>query len=238
MLLSRRIAVALVIVQSFELGSNEFSLRLGGAEDPKAVKEKVSTALKASYQDKFEILKTDFVGPTVGKELRRKALIACLIGLVGILLYVGFRFEASFAVGAVVALFHDVIIAMGIVLAAGHEVSMGTLAVALTIVGYSVNDTIIIFDRIREEILKRKDFELIPLFNEAISCTLSRTIITSILTLFSALALYLLGGGPIEDISLFLVVGIVVGTYSSIFIASPLVLAWEWVRGPGKPAAA
>ena len=218
------------LVQAFEefnFKSQEFSIRVGESKSGENVKLKIEQALKVNFQDKFEILKSDVVGPTIGEELRKKAFISMIVGLVGILIYVAVRFEFAFALGAVLALFHDVIIATGIYLLCGRQISGAYLAAALTLVGYSVNDTIIIFDRIREEILKSKDFELVEVVNRAINATLSRTIITSLLTLFSAVALLLYGGGAIADLSLFLVVGIVVGSYSTIFIASPIVVMWE-----------
>lgn len=219
------------VVQSFEIGSNQFSIRLGGdAGDAKTVKEQVTQALNDSFKDRFEILKTDFVGPIVGKELRRKSIIALALGLIGILIYISLRFEVSYAVGAVAALFHDVIVCIGFYLLAGHSLSMGTLAAALTIVGYSVNDTIVIFDRVREEVRKRRNTSLGEIMNESVNVMLSRTLITSLLTFFSALALFVVGGGPIADLSFFLVVGIITGSYSTIYIASPVALVWENFR--------
>lgn len=212
------------VVQSFEIGSHEYSIRLSG----EGVKGQVEAALKAAIQDKFEVLQTDVVGPTMGEELRRKALIAICIGLLALLAYVAFRFEFAFALGAVVAVFHDVIVATGLYLAFGGEINASTLAGALTIVGYSINDTIVIFDRVREEILRgHKHKDLVALFNHCMNSMLGRTIITNLLTFFSALALLIFGGGAIQDLSLYLVFGLIAGTYSTIFIASPVVLAWE-----------
>lgn len=212
------------LVQSFEEGSNEYSVRVGGENDPKQVREQLAAALSA---DKGEILSSDFVGPVVGRELKRKALIAVVLSLLGILVYIAWRFEFAFALGAVVALFHDVIVATGVYLLAGHDLNMGVLAAALTIVGYSVNDTIVIFDRVREEIFKRKDYDLESLMNDCVNVTLSRTLITSLLTLFAAVALLVFGGGAIRDLSVYLVAGIIAGSYSTIFIASPIVLSWD-----------
>ena len=216
------------IVQSFEIGSNQYSIRVGGkAEDAKPLKDKVNAMLKVTFPNGGELMRSDFVGPTVGKELKEKAYLAVILSLIGIVAYVTFRFEFAFALGAFVALVHDVIVATGVYLMVGHDINMAAVAAALTIVGYSVNDTIVIFDKVREEIFKRKDYELIPLMNECINMMLSRTIITSGLTWFSALALYLFGGGSISDLSLFLVVGILTGTYSTVFIATPVVFSWE-----------
>jgi preprotein translocase SecF subunit len=225
------------VFDPFKPGAKEYSIRIPGAEiGPKEVREKVESALKAKYPEGVSVLKTDFVGPTVGSELKRKSLIALFLGLMVILLYVSFRFEFSFALGAVVALFHDVIIATGVYLLAGHQLNLASLAAALTIIGYSVNDTIVIFDKVREEIRKRKSYDLAQVLNDSINGLLSRTILTSLLTLFSAAALWIFGGGAIGDLSLYLVAGIVTGSYSTIFIAAPVVLAWESWRGSSAKA--
>jgi preprotein translocase subunit SecF len=223
-------AFSAVTVQAFEASQGEFAVRLGDQGDSKATKEKFEATMQGAFPGEYEIKRSQYVGPTIGKEMKDKAAIALLIGLVGILVYVSFRFELAFAVGAVVALFHDVIVATGVYLLSGNELTMGSLAAALTIVGYSVNDTIVIFDRVREEIMKRKDFDLRDLMNQAVNATLSRTIVTSLLTLFSALALMIFGGGAIKDLSVFLVAGIITGSYSTIFIASPITLAWHNAR--------
>jgi preprotein translocase SecF subunit len=143
------------------------------------------------------------------------------------LVYIAFRFEMAVGIGTIVALVHDVVISTGAYLASGHLINMATLAAALTIVGYSVNDTVVIFDRVREERNKRKSYDLAELVNEAINFTLSRTIITHVLTLISAVALYVIAGGEIADLSLFLVAGIVCGAYSTVFIVAPIVILWE-----------
>lgn len=213
-------------VQSFGGAGQEFVIRLGSGQDAKTVREQIDASLKGAFGDAYALKKTDFVGPTIGAELRNKALVALLIGLVGILTYVSFRFEFAFALGAVVALFHDVIVATGIYLLSGNELTMGSLAAALTIVGYSVNDTIVIFDRVREDITRSKSFNLREVLNHALNITLSRTIVTSLLTLFTAGALLVFGGGAIRDLSLYLVAGIIAGSYSTIFIAAPVTLAW------------
>jgi preprotein translocase subunit SecF len=222
------------LVQSFELGSQEYSIRTGGLNvtetDAKIVRAKVEDSLKSAFADKFEILKADFVGPTVGNELRRQAIWAVVFGALGILIYVTIRFEFAFALGAVVALVHDVIISAGVYLLVGKLISVDALAAALTILGYSVNDTIVVFDRVREELLKDKNADLVKTINYCVNLTLSRTVITHMLTFVSALTLYLFGGGEIEDLSLFLMVGIVSGTYSTVFIASPIALWWEGFR--------
>ena len=219
--------VTSAVVQAFEADSNEYSVRVGEMPDGSDVLPGITTALKDNLKGSFDVIKTDVVGPTIGKELRKKALTAVVLGLIGMLIYISYRFELAFALGAVMALFHDVVICMGIYLFSGREISVSTLAAALTIVGYSVNDTIIIFDRCREEMAKSNSLSLYELLNKSINSTLSRTLITSVLTLFSALTLLLYGGGAIADLSLFLVLGVIAGTYSTIFIASPVVLIWD-----------
>jgi len=214
------------VVQEFESDQSEFSIRLAGEQkDATTINAKVKDGFaKSDYE--FTQLSTNFVGPTIGAELRKKALIAIVISLIGILLYIAYKFEFAYALGAVAALFHDVIICLGIYLISGRTLNMTTLAACLTIVGYSVNDTIIVFDRIREEFTKNHKMSLKEVFNFSINATLSRTIITSLLTLFSALALLIYGGGAIKDLSIFLTAGIISGTYSTIFIASPIALFW------------
>ncbi len=222
------------VVQAFEEAEGEYSIRLSSDKKTKEVRDLITNSLKGISKDTVEVIKADFVGPTIGEELKRNALIAILVGLVGMLIYISFRFEVAFAVGAVAALFHDVIVSMGVYLFFDYTISVATLAAALTIVGYSVNDTIIVFDRVREEIYRQQKATLEDIINYSINATLSRTIITSLLTFFSAIALLLYGGGAIADLSLFLCVGVVTGTYSTIFIASPVALAWENFRRPVK----
>ncbi len=218
-----------VAVQSFELGSSEYSIRLPGEEANETAAKSAAVTEALKEVGGAEIIKTDYVGPTVGIELRNKAFLSLGLGLLGMLIYIAIRFEFAYALGAVAALFHDVIICCGFYLLAGHTLNMGTLAAALTIVGYSVNDTIVIFDRVREEMAKSKA-SLAQVMNESMNLMLSRTIITSLLTFFSALSLYLVGGGAISDLSWFLVVGILSGCYSTIYIAAPVVLAWDNYR--------
>jgi preprotein translocase SecF subunit len=216
-----------VRVQAFQGASQEYSVRLGDAGDVQEVRGKVEGALKAAFGDTARIEKTDYVGPTVGAELRRSALIAVVLGVVGMLVYIALRFEFAVGLGTIVALVHDVVIATGVYLLSGHVIAMATLAGALTIVGYSVNDTVVIFDRVREERRKRKSYKMTDVVNEALNFTLSRTVITHVLTLFSAIALYVMGTGEIKDLSLYLVAGIVLGAYSTVFVVCPIVVWWE-----------
>lgn len=225
-----------VMVQTFEFGSNEFSVKAGeqAGLDHKALSDKIVAAVKTAHSDNVEILKVDSVGATISSEVTKSALIAVSLGILALLTYIAFRFEFAFGLGAVVAVFHDVTVALGVYLAFGHEINASVIAAALTILGYSVNDTIVVFDRVREETRKRKSYDLAQLLNESMNFCLSRTIVTSGLTLLAALVLLFIGGGAIQDLSLFLVVGIIIGTYSTIFIAAPVVLAWESWRGRGK----
>lgn len=170
----------------------------------------------------FEIRRVDMVGPKVGSELREKGLMALVLSLLAILIYITLRFELKFALASVVALIHDVIIAIGALVLFSVDVNLDILAAILTLIGYSLNDTIIVFDRIREAIKDGTVNNLSELINESVSKTLSRTTLTSLTTLLVVITLYLFGGEIIEGFSFVLLVGITVGTYSSIFIAANL----------------
>ncbi|NWG00663.1 MAG: protein translocase subunit SecF [Thermoanaerobaculaceae bacterium] len=173
----------------------------------------------------FSLLAADNVGPLVGKDLRNKAMQAVGFSLVGMLVYIWFRFRFAYGIGAVVALFHDVLITLGALSLTGREINLPTIAALLTLVGYSVNDTVVIFDRIRERLKLDRGKSLADTMDLAINQTLSRTVITSGLTLITVVCLYLFGGDVINTFAFVLVVGIVVGTYSSIYIASPIAFA-------------
>ena len=175
----------------------------------------------------FTILSAEVVGPKVGADLRRQAILATLYALGGMLVYIAFRFEWIYGVAAVVAVFHDTIITIGLFSLFNKEISLTVVAALLTLVGYSMNDTIVVFDRIREnlKLLRRESLE--NLINISVNQTLSRTVLTSGLTLLTALSLFLFGGQVLSGFSFALVVGIIVGTYSSIFIASPILVFWQ-----------
>jgi len=173
---------------------------------------------------KFEIRRVDMVGAKVGSELREKGLMSLLLAIIGILIYVSFRFEWRFAVASVMALVHDVTIAMGAVVLFNIEVNLDTLAALLTILGYSLNDTIIVFDRIREGIRTIKNPDLGAIIDESVTRTLSRTTLTSLTTFFVVFTLWMFGGEIIHGFGFTLLVGIIVGTYSSIFVASPILM--------------
>jgi len=186
----------------------------------------------------FSILSAEVVGPKVGSELRSKAILATLYALAGMLVYVAFRFEWIYGVAAVIAVFHDTIITIGLFSLFNKEIDLTVVAALLTLVGYSMNDTIVVFDRIREnlKIMRREKFE--SLINISINQTLSRTILTSGLTFLTALSLFLFGGPVLNSFAFALVVGIIVGTYSSVFVASPIVIFWHDFREKRKLAPA
>jgi len=182
----------------------------------------------------FVVRNVEIVGPKVGAALRRQALSATLLALASMLIYIGFRFEWIYGVAAVLATLHDVIITVGVFSLAGTELSLTVIAALLTLVGYSVNDTIVVFDRIRENVkLMRRD-SITAIINRSINQTLSRTVLTSGLTFLTVLALFLFGGEVLRGFSLTLVVGILVGTYSSIAVASTLVASWQEYRNRGR----
>jgi preprotein translocase subunit SecF len=194
----------------------------------------VLSAVKANYAlGSFTIVGTEIVGPKVGGELRRQAIYVTLYALGGMLVYIAFRFQLVYGAAAVLAVFHDVLITLGFFSLLHFEISLTVIAALLTLVGYSMNDTIVIFDRIRENnrLLRREPFP--DVVNKSINQTLSRTILTSGLTFLTVLVLFLMGGQVLRAFSFALVVGIVVGTYSSFGIAAPLVVAWNRWRGQG-----
>ena len=187
----------------------------------------------AFYTSTFAIVNVEIVGPKVGSELRRQAVVVTLYALCGMLVYIAFRFEWVYGAAAVLAVFHDVLITLGLFSIFHFEISLTVIAALLTLVGYSMNDTIVIFDRIRENarLMRREPFKAIV--NRSINQTLSRTILTSGLTFLTVLVLFLMGGQVLRAFSFALVVGILVGTYSSFGIAAPLVVAWNQWRGQG-----
>lgn len=188
----------------------------------------VLTALQNQfYLAPFHVLKVEMVGPKVGADLRNKAIMATLYALAGMLVYIAFRFEWIYGFGAVIAVFHDTIITVGLFSIFNEEISMTVIAALLTLVGYSMNDTIVIFDRIRENLKLSRREPLDVVMNKAINQTLSRTVMTSGLTFLTVIALFLFGGPVLHGFSFALLCGIIVGTYSSVFIASPIVLFWH-----------
>jgi preprotein translocase subunit SecF len=181
-------------------------------------------ALQAAGLPKFEVIGNEFVGPVIGADLQRKGVYATLASIVGITLYIAFRFRPSFALGAIVATFHDILVTLTFLSFFGYELSLNIVAALLTITGYSVNDTIVVFDRVRENFRFMRRDALEDVVNMAVNQTLSRTIITAGTTFLSVLALYLFGGEVLHGFAFTMLVGIVSGTYSTVFIAAAIAI--------------
>lgn len=217
---------------------NEVSLQEFGDENTIIIRlqnennqESIETInkVKILISDKvLEFRRSEFVGPTISSELLWKGFQAVSFALFAILIYIWLRFEWQFGFGAVVALTHDVLFTLGILSLLGIEFSLSTIAAILTIAGYSINDTVVIFDRVRENLRKFKKLKLIDLFNMSINNTLSRTIMTSLTTLLALISLYIFGGEVIKPFALTMIIGVLIGTYSSIFIAVPTLLVFKF----------
>ncbi len=203
-------------------------------------RQEVEAALQAHYNNYFNPntgVKVDVVGPTVGHQLEKQATLATLYSMAGMLIYLWFRFQLIYGVAAVVACFHDTLITVGAFALTGREISLTVIAAILTLVGYSMNDTIVVFDRIRENLRLSRREPLTDLVNRSINQTLSRTVLTSGLTFLTVLSLFIFGGQVLNGFSFALVVGILIGTYSSIAVASPMLVAWQEFRaGKGRTA--
>ena len=180
--------------------------------------------LSKSFNSDFEFRRVETVGPKVSSELLKSGVIAIALSLAAMLFYIWIRFEWQFSLGAIVALFHDVIITLGIFSLFGLEINLSIVAAVLTIVGYSMNDTVVIFDRVRENLKKYSDLKIFELTNTSINETLSRTIITSITTLLALVSIYIFGGEILRGFSLAMILGVLFGTYSSIYIANPILV--------------
>ncbi len=196
----------------------------------------VEGALAAGYHDSgFSVQQVDIVGPTAGKQLTHQAFLATLYSLLGMLVYLWFRFELIYGVAAVVAVFHDTLITIGFFSLTNQEITLTVIAAILTLVGYSMNDTIVVFDRIRENLALNRREQLADVVNRSINQTLSRTVIASGLTFLTVLCLYVFGGEVLHGFSFALVVGILIGTYSSIAVAAPMLVAYQdWRSKRGK----
>src|SRR5229473_3523677 len=215
------------IQESAQAGKNYITVRSPLNTSDKVEKQITQTMPAAG----FKVERSERVGALVGGDLAKSSLVALGLGILGVLIFVTFRFELSFAVGAIVALFHDVIITVGVFSLLGRELTLTMVGAVLTIAGYSINDTIVVYDRIREGLASGRRGTIEQIMNESINQTLSRTILTSTVTLIPILCLFLFGGAVLRDFSLAIIIGVVVGTYSSIFIASPIVLWWTRARG-------
>ncbi len=216
--------------------NNEFLVKTEkSSAELKGLSDMIEEALATAYPEgAFEIRRVEVVGPKVGADLRQKGMLAMLYAMIGILIYITWRFEFRYAVGAIIALTHDVIITIGIFSLLDKEFTLPIIAALLTIIGYSLNDTIVVYDRVRENSKSIKRQGLEQIVNSSINQTLSRTILTSGTTLLVVGALFFLGGAVIHDFAFALLVGIITGTYSSIFIASPTILAWESIKPSRK----
>jgi len=204
--------------------SNEFLIR---TQDFEGIVESVNGLLGETYGADGFSMSADAVGPKVGSELQRKAAIAILMSFALTLVYLAFRFEWRFGVAAIIATFHDITITFGFISLFNIEITLATVAAILTILGYSLNDTIVVFDRIRENLKKRRKDAYEDIINSSVNETLPRTVLTSGTTLATLLALFILGGTVVRPFALVLILGIVIGTYSSIFVASPALLEIE-----------
>ena len=213
-----------------EFGSkNHILIRVEKSEEKL---EEIGTKVKNSLIGKFQaddilVERVEMVGPKVGKDLREKAILSIIYAIIGIVIYISWRFELQYAIAAIIALVHDVLVTVGAFSLADKEFTLVIVAAFLTIIGYSLNDTIVVFDRIRENMRRKGKASLADVINMSINQTLSRTILTSGTTLLVVVALFFRGGEIIHDFSFALIVGVVVGTYSSIFIASVFLVYWE-----------
>lgn len=220
---------------SLEETNKDIIIRIG---IPDLIREGLKTKFK---ETKFEVIKEDKVGPKIGKELRRSAVIAVFLSLMVILIYIGFRFKFVFGIGAVLALFHDVLVTLGfisffngLIPGLNLEITQSVIAAFLTLVGFSVNDTVVVFDRIRENLKIHKTMDLKNLINMSINRTLSRTILTSGTVFLVVLALLLFGGEVNRGFAFTFLIGIITGTYSSVYVASSIVYDWVMIRKKGK----
>lgn len=210
------------IIRIEELGAGE------GETEAEIAAESVRSSLGSTFPDnEVTVRSVEAVGPKVGSELRTKAIWAILWALLGILVYISWRFEFRFAVASVVPLFHDIVIVLGIFSLLDIEISLVVVAALLTIVGYSLNDTIVVLDRVREDLKRYRQETYDWILNRAINETLSRTFVTSVTTFIVVTILWLLGGAVIHDFALALMLGVIIGTYSSIFVAAPLLVEWQ-----------
>ena len=215
---------------------NEFLLNYETTEeDLEQFSEKIREQFVATFgKDSFEIRRAEIVGPKVGKDLREKALLAVGLSCIGMLIYIWFRFEFRFGLGAVLGLVHDVLITFGALSLTNTPIDLPVVAALLAIVGYSVNDAIIVCDRIRENIPKMTREKLGTIINISVNQTLSRTILTAGTTIMAIIALYIFGGTVIHDFAFTMLVGVITGTYSSIYVACPVVIYWEKLFAPKK----
>ncbi|WP_297889394.1 protein translocase subunit SecF [Sulfurihydrogenibium sp.] len=216
------------LIQEVGTEKKEVEIRVSAKKGSSSiVVESIKKALDKKYQNQYEIRKIEFIDALVGSEMAKASVYSIIFVMVGILLFVGYRYEPLFAIAAIIPLFHDAIITLGIFSLLDREIDLTVVAAVLTVLGYSLNDTIIVFDRIRENIKQRGKKNLEAIINKSINENLGRTIITSGTSLFSVLALFFFGGESLNSFALALLIGIVFGTYSSIYVAAPLILEVE-----------
>ena len=207
---------------------NEILIRLQLSQNAENLTSELKAALQAQFPDQsIDFRRVETVGPKIGSELKGKAFFAVFTAIIGILIYISIRFELKFAIGAIAALIHDVLITLGIFSILNYEISLAIIAAFLTIVGYSLNDTIVVFDRVRENMKLLKNIDNKTIFNKSINESLSRTIITSLTTFAVVFILYIAGGEVIRYFAFAMIIGVIVGTYSSIYVASPVVFLWQ-----------
>jgi preprotein translocase subunit SecF len=229
------------VIQSYgDPANNEKLIRVpevvaeeGGALDRNA--RLVFDALTKSNLGPFEVISQEVVGPVIGADLQRKGIYATLASIVGITIYIGLRFRFAFAIGAIAATLHDVFVTLAFLFFFGYDLSLNVVAAILTITGYSVNDTIVIFDRVRENLRSKRRDSLEKVVNESVNQTLSRTIITAGTTFLAVLSLYLFGGEVLEGFAFTMLVGIISGTYSTVFIAAAIAIILGNRQGGGRP---
>ena len=209
-------------------------IRVEQNSDQEGSQQAIIKKITETIQSDYEIRRIEVVGPKVSGELIQKGITAVIASIVCVLIYIWFRFEWQFGVGAIVALIHDIIITIGVFSLFQLEFNLSIIAALLTIVGYSLNDTVVIYDRIREELRKYKKMPILELINQALNLTLSRTLMTSITTLIALLSLYLFGGEVIRGFTFAMIWGVLIGTYSSIFIASPVLIKLKVKRDWSK----
>jgi preprotein translocase subunit SecF len=221
------------IIQNF--GPNEVIVRTAVSDaDAKGLTSRIEETLSSTFgKGAYELRRIEVVGPKVGRDLTRKAILAIFFSWIGILIYVGVRFEFRYALGGIIALIHDVMITITFLSVFDKEFDLNIVAALLTIIGYSINDTIVIFDRIRENSRKNIRMPLMDIINASVNQTLSRTLLTSFTVFMVLLVLFFFGGGVIHDFTFALLVGTIAGVYSTVFIASPIVLLFEAIKPTG-----
>jgi preprotein translocase subunit SecF len=232
------------VVQQFgDAEANEWLVRLSDltTEDGAALEQgarAVVDAVTAAGLVPFEVINQELVGPVIGRDLQMKGIYATIASLVGITIYIGLRFRFAFAIGAVIATFHDILVTLAFLAFFGYDLSLNVVAAILTIAGYSVNDTIVIFDRVRENLRTKRRDSLETVVNTSVNQTLARTIITSGTTFMAVVSLYLFGGEVLESFAFTMLVGIVSGTYSTVFIAAALAIVLSGRQAQGRTPAA